>query len=369
MNTSPDAQPPRRGWFSRLFGRKPAEPAFPSSTPNDSMTRPQPPLADARQTEPTATAIPPPNAPDAHEHTHAAAELSAATEVMEPAATAPEPAEAAAAASMTAGSAAHPEVTDDAPSVPAHETEPPAGHGLMTLSAFIAPPHDAPSSSETAHTAPQEIGSVEADAGEGASEAGVVAEHGSEQVASAVIATEETSLTVDPVASAEAPRSKEAREPETSFEPAAEAVAQPQEQDAGVAREISPEEEATLLRVRGLTNQGRHEEAARLCQSAFGARPLVRDKQGHPVYFKEMLRIELRRGDPEALQAIMEQFRQNVPPRDPVVDIMSARHFTDAGKWDEAREAWQRVLAMYPNRRVALDGIEEVNAKSAAQAV
>jgi len=96
--------------------------------------------------------------------------------------------------------------------------------------------------------------------------------------------------------------------------------------------------------MRSLCVAGHYEEARAFCESRFRDRPELLDQFGHPIYFKDMLRISLALGDNDAAREFAEKLRPLLLAHDPCVDVLYARHFASKNANRSARAAWLTVL-------------------------
>lgn len=101
----------------------------------------------------------------------------------------------------------------------------------------------------------------------------------------------------------------------------------------------------------------RYEEAEAICRSTFWTHPGIKDKYGHPVYLKESLRIALAQNRFDIADDLAERLATAVPPTDPCVPLLYARHYEAIGKMDEARAKWAEVLRIAPKNGEALQKI------------
>jgi hypothetical protein len=104
------------------------------------------------------------------------------------------------------------------------------------------------------------------------------------------------------------------------------------------------EAQSEVDEIRSLFAEGRYERAREACESKFLNRPELRDQWGHPIYYKEMMRISLALGYTEAARDFAERLRALIDPEDACVDILYARHFASKNADGAARAAWHAVL-------------------------
>jgi capsular polysaccharide biosynthesis protein len=114
---------------------------------------------------------------------------------------------------------------------------------------------------------------------------------------------------------------------------------------------------AALAELRQRFARGDIATARALCESYFSTRRDLRDEYGHPIYFKESLRIALAAGETAYARELALRLGALLQPRDPCVHVLLARHHTVRGDCAAARAEWEAVLALAPGHTEARDNL------------
>lgn len=104
-----------------------------------------------------------------------------------------------------------------------------------------------------------------------------------------------------------------------------------------------------LSEYRRLVSLGHYNVAAAICDHYFSQRPRLRDEFGHPIYYKEKLRLALFADEVDVARTFEEKMQPLIDQQDPGIQILFARHFSRVGDMSAAEAAWNATLKLAPD--------------------